>query len=154
MNCYKIDFASKTMTITKAFAEAASDPSSAEYTLMMRFQKDIPGLKVVRKSHKTPARYKTKSGDTYSCNQFKNLTYENMEAFMNPLPKSEQYMALYNFLRNYAGGIQTNTYTAVRRWFVAQFPKYRKDPLFYLTHDVDAIDITPYIQKAEGKDIA
>ena len=28
MNGYKIDFASKTMTITKAFAEAASDPSS------------------------------------------------------------------------------------------------------------------------------
>ena len=154
MNGYKIDFASKTMTITKAFAEAASDPSSTEYTLMMKFQKDIPGLKVVRKTHKTPLRYETKSGEKYRCNQFKNLTYKNMEAFMNALPKSKQYMALYNFIRNHAGGIQTNTYTAVRRWFVAQFPHYRKDPLFYLTNDIDVIDITPYIQKSEDKDIA
>ena len=151
MNGYKIDFASKTMTITKAFAEAASNPSSAEHSLMMKFQQDIPGLQIIRKSHKAPTRYKTKSGETYNCNQFKNLTYKNMEAFMGALPQSEKNLALYEFIREGVGGIQSSTYAAVRNWFVAQFPNYRKDPLFYLTNDVDVIDITPFIQEKQEK---
>lgn len=151
MNTYKMDFAAKTLTITKAFAEAASNPSSEEYAIMMKFHQDFPGLKIARKTHRTPTRYKTKSGETYSCNQFKNLTYENMEAFMNAIPNSEKYMALYNFLRHSVGGIQINTYAAVRSWFVAQFPYYRKDPVFYLTNDVDVIDITPFLQKQQEK---
>ena len=29
--------------------------------------------------------------------------------------------------------IQTNGYSTMREWFIAQFPLYRKNPLFYLT---------------------
>ncbi len=75
---YKMDFASKTLTLTKAFSDACADPTSKEYELLTRFQRDFPDLKIVRKTHKTPAKYHNASGTTTRCNQFKKLTYENM----------------------------------------------------------------------------
>ena len=75
MNPYKMDFTTKTLTITKAFSDACADPSSEEYAILTQFQKDIPNLKIVRKTHKTPRKYRNASGETTSRNQFKNLTY-------------------------------------------------------------------------------
>ena len=151
MNGYKLDLVSKTITITKAFADAAADPQNGEYTLLVQLQKDIPGLRVIRKTHRTPTKYTTKEGEIYRCNPSKNLTYEHMEAFINALPNSEKYMEGYIFLRNDGGKVQTSRYAAVRRWFVAQFPYYRSDPLFYLHHDVDIIDVTPFISEDAKK---
>lgn len=137
---YKMDFASKTLTITKAFADAAAIPESDEYNLLMKFQKDIRGLKIVRKTHKTPTKYKNKvSGETTSRNQFKNLTYENMERFMKALPQREELMTVYTFLRYDAGLVQTSAYKTVRDWFMAQFPKFRSNPLFYINNTVEVI---------------
>lgn len=154
MNAYKIDFAAKTLTITKAFADAAADPTSTEYAIIRQFQKDIEGLKIVRKTHKTPTKYHNASGETTRCNQFKNLTYDNMERFMNALPESDdkvKMMETYAFIRYDAGLIQPSAYAAVRSWFVAQFPKYRKDPIFYLTNAVEPItEIAPFVAAAEA----
>ena len=93
---------------------------------------EIPGLTVVRKSHRTPTSYTSSSGEKFSCNQFKNLKYENMERFMAALPDNEVYFEQYSFLRYSASVIQTNRYALVRDWFIAQFPEFRKNPLFYL----------------------
>lgn len=152
MNTYKMDFASKTLTITKAFAEAAADPNSAEYRLMRTFQQDIPGLKIVRRTHKTPAKYKTKNGDVIYCNQYKHLTYENMEQFISMLPNSEEVETVYNSLRYGLGLPQPNTYSAVRNWFIQQFPQYRKNPLFYLENEVKVIDITKLLNQKHEQD--
>ena len=73
MNPYKMDFTTKTLTITKAFSDACADPSSEEYAILTQFQKDIPNLKIVRKTHRTPRKYHNASGETTSSNQFKNL---------------------------------------------------------------------------------
>lgn len=139
MNPYKIDFTTKTLTITKAFSDACADPNSEEYKILTQFQKDIRGLKIVRKTHKTPTKYHNASGETTSRNQFKNLTYENMERFMNALPQREELMEVYTFLRYDAGFIQTNAYKTVRDWFMAQFPKFRSNPLFYINNEVKVI---------------
>jgi hypothetical protein len=139
MNPYKIDFTTKTLTITKAFSDASADPNSEEYAILTQFQKDIRGLKIVRKTHKTPTKYHNASGETTSRNQFKNLTYENMERFMNALPQREELMEVYTFLRYDAGFIQTNAYKTVRDWFMAQFPKFRSNPLFYINNEVKVI---------------
>ena len=149
MNAYKMDFTTKTLTITKAFADACADPTTAEYAILTQFQKDIPNLKIVRKTHKTPAKYRNASGETTSRNQFKNLTYENMERFMNALPKSEEYMEVYTFLRYEAGLVQSSAYKTVRKWFVAQFPKYRSNPLFYIQNEIEVIDFTAFVEKSE-----
>ena len=155
MENFKMDFTTKTLTITKTFADKASNPASKEYQILTQFQKDFPTLKIIRKTHKTPSKYKTKSGEEYSCNQYKNLSYKNMELFMKALPEGEskeKILEAYDFLRNGSGSVQTSTYKTVREWFVEQFPKYRKDPLFYLTNEVEPIDAKPIIDRLKEKE--
>ena len=147
------DFSTKTMTITKAFAEAAVNPKSTEYQLLKQFQQDFPDLKIVRKTHRTPAKYHAKSGEVYNCNQYKNLSYENMERFINALPEGEsktKVIDAYTFLRYGAGEVQTNAYKTVREWFVQQFPLYRKNPLFYLENEVKPIDLKQFQSEKES----
>ena len=133
MNTYKVDFTAGTITITADFAKAMNNPNSKEYKTIAKIRKDFPDMEIIRKTHKSPTKYRTKSGETFNCNQFKNLKYENMETFMNGLPNGEDYKAEYLFLRKHAAEIQTNGYALIRRWFVAQFPDFRKNPLAYLT---------------------
>ena len=132
MNAYKLDFVSNVITITADFAKAMNNPNSEEYKTIAKIRRDFPKMEIVRKTHKTPTKYRTKDGKTFNCNQFKNLTYENMETFMMGLPKGEEYLNEYLFLRNHASDIQTNGYTLIRRWFVKQFPDYQKNPLTYI----------------------
>lgn len=132
MNAYKLDFVSNVITITADFAKAMNNPDSEEYKIIAKIRRDFPEMEIVRKTHKTPSKYRTKDGKIFNCNQFKNLTYENMETFMMGLPNGEEYMNEYLFLRNHASDIQTNGYTLIRRWFVKQFPDYQKNPLTYI----------------------
>lgn len=149
METYKMNFATKTLTITKAFADAAADPSSDEYSLIQQFQKDIPNLTIKQRTHKTPSKYRTKQGEIYKCNPNKNLSYENMEAFISALSNSEEMMKVYNALRDSVGKVRPSTYQAVRDWFVEQFPYYRKSPLFYLYNEVKPIDITKFLTEKQ-----
>jgi len=153
MNTYKIDFMSKTLIMTAAFEKALNDPSSEEYKLYIQLQHDIKGLKLSRRTHKTPSKYHTKSGEVFRCNQYKHLTYENMERFINALPQRNDLMNAYTYIKDCATLPQTSRYTAVRRWFMAQFPDIRKDPLYYLNHDLEiitsmaAMDVLPSKQQ-------
>ena len=151
MNYYKLSLVNKTLTVSKAFEEAVATGEGEEYELYTKWKREIPDLKVIRKTHKTPNKYKTKSGEVFRCNQFKNLKYENMEGFMSVLPRAEEYLAQYNFLKYCAGSVQTNAYTLVRRWFVAQFPEFRKNPIFYLNNDVPVISAMTIIQEVEAE---
>ena len=107
-------------------------------------------MEVIRKTHKSPTKYRTKSGEPFNCNQFKNLKYENMERFMMGLPNGEVYMEEYLFLRNHASEVQTNGYAVVRRWFVAQFPEFRKNPLFYLNNRPAVVSAADFLSQDEA----
>jgi len=147
MESYKINFVTKTLIVTSAFEKAMNKTESEEYRLFIQLQHDIPGLKVSRRTHKSPTKYHTIDGEVFRCNQFKHLTYENVEGFINALPKRDELMEVYNYIRYDAGLVQTSCYTAVRRWFVAQFPYIRKNPLYYFNQDFDVIvDIEPIIR--------
>lgn len=150
MKGYKIDFTASTITITADFAKKMNDPTSAEYKTISLIKKDFPQMKIINKTHKTPRKYVSKStGEKFNCNQFKNLTYENMETFISGLPNAEQYMTAFNFLKDCGSLPLTSRYTAVRRWFVDQFPEFRKNPLFYLYNEVSVINFTPYFERAK-----
>ena len=154
MKGYTLSLSAKTLTITKAFEDAIAKGTGEAYELYTKFLRDIPGLTVVRKTHATPSKYTSKStGETFKCNQFKNLKYENMEGFINGLPNNEEYLRAYNFLKNCGSLPQTSRYTAVRKWFVAQFPEFRKNPLFYLYNEAKVIDLRPFIE-AERERVA
>ena len=133
MKPYTVDFASQTITITSAFAQEMTTPGSEAYETVRQLHQDFPELRIVKRTHRTPNRYTSKQGDVSACNPYKNLTYEKMERFMDALPNGAEYRKQYDFLKSPAAAIQTNGYSTVREWFIAQFPLYRKNPLFYLT---------------------
>lgn len=148
MENYKINPVSKTLIVSAAFEKAMNDPNSDEYRLYVQLQHDIPGLKVSRRTHKSPAKYHTQNGEIVYCNQYKNLTYENMEHFINALPKRDELLKVYYYIRDEAGLVQTSRHAAAQRWFVAQFPNIRKDPLYYFNSDFEVIsNIEPIIKK-------
>ena len=151
MNTYKVDFVANTITITAAFAKAMNDPTSAEYKIIAQIRKDFPEMEIIRKTHKTPSKYQTKTGEKFNCNQFKNLTYKNMETFILGLPSAEAYMEEYLFLKNYAAEVQTNGYTIIRRWFVAQFPEFRKNPIVYLTNQPAVVSAAEVADQYEAE---
>ena len=141
MEKFKFDVVSQTLTITAKFNEQMANPMSEEYKLVMQFRADFPNLIIVRKTHKTPSHYTTKSGEKFNCNQFKNLTYDRMEKFISALPQNVEYMSEYTVVKNFATSVKGNGYPLVREWFMTQFPEFRKNPLFYLNN-------TPQIVKA------
>lgn len=134
MEKFKFDVVSQTLTISAKFDEQMENPMSEEYKLVMQFRADFPNLTIARKTHKTPSHYTTKSGEKINCNQFKNLTYDRMEKFIAALPQNEEYMREYTVVKNFGTSVNGNGYPLVREWFMAQFPEFRKNPLFYLSN--------------------
>ena len=147
MKGYKLDLAHQTLTLTAAFADAANNPGTAEYKLVRQFQHDFPNLVIVNRTHATPKRYNNKNGIVTHRNQFSGLNYERMEKFMNALPEGEKYLNEYKALRSVVV-LSPSGYASVRRWFAAQFPKYRENPLFYVKNSVEVIDYAAYIDAA------
>lgn len=152
MERYTFNPVTKTLVITAAFAKAMQNIESAEYALYSQLMADIPNLEVISKTHASPKKCVSKStGEKFKCNQFKNLTYKNMETFIMGLPTAEAYMEEYLFLKNYAAEVQTNGYTIIRRWFVAQFPDFRKNPLTYLTTQPDVVSAAEVADQYEAE---
>ena len=147
MEKFSFDVVSQTLTITAKFDKMMNDTKSDEYKLVQRFRKDFPNLTIAKKTHKSATSYTTKSGEKFNCNQFKNLTYDRMEKFIKALPKSESYLREYLFVKNYASAIQHNGYTLVRKWFVAQFPEFRKNPLFYLYNTPELVSGFAFLEE-------
>ena len=147
---YIVDFVRKTITITAEFEKAMRNPEAEAYKTIQKLCADFPNMRIVRRTHRTPARYTSKQGDVSACNPYKNLTYEKMEQFISALPNSTEYRRQYDFLKTYASGIQTNGYSIVRNWFVAQFPLYRKEPLFYLTGEHTILSAADFLKKQEA----
>ena len=147
MEKFVFDVVSQTLTITAKFAKMMNDTTSDEYKLVQRFRKDFPNLTIAKKTHKSATSYTTKSGEKFNCNQFKNLTYDRMEKFIAALPKNEGYLREYLFVKNFASAIQHNGYALVRKWFVAQFPEFRKNPLFYLYNTPELVSGFAFLEE-------
>ena len=142
MENYSLSLTTKTLTMTKAFEEAVAKGNTPEYRLYKKLMKDIPGLSVQRRTHKTPTKYKTRTGEVVKGhNKNKGLTYDRMETFISTLTNSEELMEQYDYIKTFA----LNPYSAVAGWFEVQFPKFRSNPLFYLSNSVEVVDGTKYL---------
>lgn len=150
-NAYVIDFAAQTLTLTAAFADAANNPESEEYALLCQVQRDFPNLRIVRKTHATPTRYRNSDGTTTARNKHDGLTYERMERFVKALPNGEVYVDAYNNVREKAEAMCASPYAAVSGWFMEQFPDYRKAPLNYLRNQPKVIDFSAILENAKAK---
>ena len=147
----------RTLTVSAKFAEMMNNPENEEYKLAVKFQEDFPGLQIAKRTHRTPTHYTTKSGETYNRNQFKDLTYDRMEKFMSVLPQREAYLTEYNTVKAFACAAKDNGYPIVRKWFVEQFPEFRKNPLFYLNNSPLVLHGSTFIESVaagEGQEAA
>lgn len=155
MKSYKFDIVSQTLTMTAAFAEAASDPTSAEYKLVRKFQRDFPNLRIDRKTHTTPTCYRNNDGSITARNKHNGLTYERMERFilaMSPKDDTDYLEAFYD-VRDKAEKMCASPYSTVSKWFMRQFPKFRTNPLFYIDHQPDIIDFSEVLERAKKKPV-
>ncbi len=129
-----------TIIITKAFAEAIQDPNSDEYKIFHAIKADNPTIVVRQRTHKTKSNHVNKN---------KNLTYENMIAFMELLPEAEQYLNAFNAVHAMADTMSLSPYSMVSKWFVEQFPLYHKNPMVYLYDNVSVIALEKVFGKEE-----
>lgn len=147
MEKFNFNPVTRTLTITAKFAEKMNNPENKEYKLVVQFQENFPDLQIAKRTHRTPTRYTTKSGETYKRNQFKDLTYERMEKFISILPQNEAYLTEYNIVKALASTSKHNGYPLVRKWFVEQFPEFRKNPLFYLYNSPELVSSAAFVEE-------
>lgn len=143
---YRIDFTKMALIMTADFADRAYNSDTDEYKILTRLKKDFPGLKIERKTHRTPAKYRTKQGEEYTHNQFKGLTYKRMEKFLSRIPNGANYQKEYDCVKGFATDLNGNGYALVRKWFVEQFPNFRKDPMFYLNNSPELIKGATFLE--------
>lgn len=148
---YTIDFTAHTLTLSASFAAKANDPTSDEYALVRQFKHDFPSFRIVRKTHKTPTRYKNSDGSITDRNKHNGLTYERMERFMSALPDGVDYLEAYFDLRGKAEAMCASPYAVVSAWFMRQFPKFRSNPLFYLDSAPNIVDFSAILDRAAKK---
>ena len=149
MEHYTFDPITRTLVMSAAFAHAISDTRSAEYKMYKRMLSEIPDLRVERKTRKKPTSYKRKDdGKRTSYYPTKKLSYERMEKFMEAIPEGQKYLDEYHKLRKYAEAICLAPYAPVARWFMAQFPNFRENPLFYVKNSVEVIDYADFLNDA------
>ena len=102
----KIKFDSKTIEISKTFADKASHFGSMEYHELLIAMRDLPDFTVAIKMTRKPRR-------TYT----KGLTYEYMESYISMVDEDGSLMKDFQCLR------QGCSYAEIKRWFFAKFPE-------------------------------
>lgn len=117
-NGYKIDFASGTISVTKAFMKEAETYNSDAYTTLMILKADLPEMRIV--APKTNRKGKKRD----------NLTYANMITFIGCQNNAEILLKEFDKVKELASGQGGSTYQNVKRWFLQTFPNYKDIPSF------------------------
>ena len=91
-NGYKIDFVSKTITVTKAFMKKAETYNSTAYQTLMTLRAELPDMRIV--APKTNRKGKKRD----------NLTYANMITFINCQNNAEILLKEFEKVKELASG--------------------------------------------------
>lgn len=112
-----IDFVTNTITLTKAFHEAAKEFGSEEYTKLQLVKLDNPNMKVVVRT--------TRSGNR-KCD-YKGLTYEYMRKFIRTMDR-DNMIVFEEVIDHYKDFGQTGgeLYQNVKVWFLENYPRHKE----------------------------
>ena len=128
---YKILFNENTVIMNYKFAAAAAKYGTPENKLMKDIRNDFPGMAevVISGREQTSAKKNTR------------LTYENMETHIKVYENADELMEVFESVKALS---QTcaSPYKYVRDWFEAQFPNYKKAPVFQ-NGKLSIVPITP-----------
>ena len=126
---YSIDFANNTITLTKAFAQRAKNPSTTEFRELAKLHKNFPDFTITMRTAVITADKETHGGLTikWMTDYIKNYKDEVAAAEFDEVKKFYKKMPGY--------------YGKVKAWFLNKYPNYQ---------DVDFEDIATS-QKPEEK---
>lgn len=100
----KINFATKTIEVTKTFATKASRHGSEEYSTLLNAMRDLPDFAVAVKD--TPVRRRC---------SMKGLTYEHMESHIAMVDSDGTLLEEFRYVRQNGG------YVVAKKWFLSKF---------------------------------
>ena len=113
-NSYRINFAANTLTVSKAFEEAAHDPFSDEYKILQKIRSDFPGLVISRKTRRPSKKARPN----------KNMSYDNMLKYMSVYENADALLAQFELVRRQSQKA-ASPYSYVLAWFNKQFPNHK-----------------------------
>ena len=116
---YKILFNENTVIMNYKFAAAAAKYGTPENKLMKNIREDFPGMAEVVVSGREQTSAKSNS----------RLTYENMETHIKVYENADELMDVFESVKALSKTC-ASPYKYVRDWFEAQFPNYKKAPVF------------------------
>ena len=111
---YTIDFANNTITLTKAFAQRAKNPSSTEFRELAKLHKDLPDFTITMRTAVITAEKETHGGLTFEwmTDYIKNYKDEIAVA------EFEEVKKFYKMMNGYYG--------KVKAWFLNKYPNYQE----------------------------
>ena len=101
-----IDYAKKTIEITKSFEKKASEYGSVAYHQLNEVRNEFPRFKIVVKTPKPS-------------NGLKGMDYEFMLEYISKQANAEELTEKFNKLRT-----MELTYGEMKQWFIEQFPVF------------------------------
>ena len=116
---YKINFANNTLVMNYKFHAASQEYGTDENKLVKAILTDFPTLTVIVKAGR----------DVKTTNKNKRLTYENMEKHISAYENSAELLDVFETVKALSK-TAASPYKYVTDWFVAQFPDYKKAPVF------------------------
>lgn len=117
MKDYRMNFATRTLTISKEFSRKAIDcPNSRESNIIERCRSLCPDLKIGYFT-RSPSKSKRYGG----------LTYTKIENYIKLYENSNELLKMYDLVKKVAE-IQKNKFGFVYNWFTRQFPDYDEMP--------------------------
>jgi len=119
MTGYKMNFATKTLTITKAFGEKASLPNTEEANIIQNMRNLLPDLKIAYKTQ-----YRSKP------HPYKGLSYSRMEKYINCHENANELLVAFKGIKEVAKA-QSYPHNYVCKWFLTQFPDYKEIPTLH-----------------------
>lgn len=117
MKEYKMNFATKTLTITKAFAEDALIANSEASKIIANCHALCPNLRIAYRTHKPSKK----------SNPAKGMTYDRMERYISAFADGAEALAEFEKVKEFSLS-QSNRYKYVHDWFVKRFPNYKELP--------------------------
>lgn len=117
MKEYKMNFATKTLTVTKAFAEAALIANSEASKIIANCHALCPNLRIAYRTHKS----------SKTSNPTKGMTYDRMERYISAFADGAEALAEFEKVKEFSLS-QSNRYKYVHDWFVKRFPNYKELP--------------------------
>lgn len=116
---YKILFGENTVIMNHKFAAAAAKYGTKENRIIRNIRHDFPGMTELIVSGRECDKTKPNA----------RLTYENMEKHIRAYDNADELLEVFKTVQSLSQAC-ASPYKYVCDWFKAQFPNYKKAPVF------------------------